>query len=413
MGFLDRFLGNEMSAPEIELARKLGADPEQMRRSARRNSMMQLGGALLGADGRNGVQRTGRALAAYNAGGGGMAPEMERVISAFNMRSAIDQMTAQKAQQEAMQKWANSAEKPAGIPENVWGIVQEAAKLQRWDIVDSAMKEATKYRAPVSVAGGSFTQRAALKLFGTADESQLTPEQKMHAAEEGQRMSLERAATGADKGTTVILPGPKEFSKRSGTKFADFVADLQTSALATSNYADSVGAIDATLGEDPPENSMVLAGKEIASQIPGIANFVDKEKLGRQQAARSDMEDLTLQNLMKLKGATSDRDYATVQRIAPRLQTTREGRQLLVQFAQAKAQQRMKVAQYANTIADQVDEGTISLEQARAKILEYNDKTQISPQYEKIMEKYTGGAKAPAKAGASGGTGDPLIDKYL
>lgn len=233
MGFLDNLFGGQQSPAEMELVQMLGGDPEQMRRNARRNGMLSLASALLGAGGENGVQSTGRALAQFGMSGRGMAPEMDRLMQAFQMRQQIKDLKAGEERKKSLLDFVSKDENFAGVPEQVRGIVQLAAKNGNFDLLDSFVKESFKQKKPAAVAGGSFMARAAAQLgFDPNDASTIPRDRLDEVAQLAQTLSLEAGRSRASNTTVKLPPQESKFQETSGEESAKRYFAMQDAKVA-------------------------------------------------------------------------------------------------------------------------------------------------------------------------------------
>lgn len=412
MGFLDNLFGGQQSPAEMELVQMLGGDPEQMRRNARRNGMLSLASALLGAGGENGVQSTGRALAQFGMSGRGMAPEMDRLVQSFQMRQQIQDMKANAEKQRAMASFAEDPANFVGVPDNVRNYVQFAAKNGQWDVVNSYMQELAKSRKPVSIAGGAAMQRAAAQLgFNPNDAESIPADRLPDIAKLAQQLANERARAGATNvNVAPAQAGEKRFFDTDAEEWAKQTAALQDSAVKTTQYAQNVAGFNSLLGNDPAMLPGELKVRELVAAVPGLGASVDKDALARQTAANAIAQKLGVEELANLSGPDTDKDYTRVMQIGPRLQMTPEGRKLYEQVMAAKAQQRNHVASFANQLQGKIRAGELTIEQAREALRKENERTQVAPLFESALKQFESGKPGAAREEPSE---EELISKWI
>jgi len=404
MGFLTDFFAGRQDPQEAEMIRLLGGDPDGMRRDARRNGMLSLGAMLLGGGQGNGVRRTGQALAQFGQGGRGMAPEMDRLMQSFELKQRIKDMQAGESRKKYLLNFVNDEKNFEGVPENVRGIVQMAAQQGDMTLLDSFVKESLKHRKPEGFAPGDvFARRVAETMgYNTSDDQNIPADRRPEIFKMAQALRLQ---SDKSKGTSVTVnaAGEKKLFDVDAEEFAKQIADLQDSAMKTTTYAQNVAGFDSLLGDDPAMLPGELATREFVAAIPGVGGTIDKQKLARQTAANSVAQKLGVEELANLSGPDTDRDYTRVMKIGPRLNMTPEGRKLFAKITAAKAEQRNRIASYANTLLGRVRNGELRLEQAREELRKENERTQITPLFEDALRQFEQGDGAPKGAASPQG----------
>jgi hypothetical protein len=146
----------------------------------------------------------------------------------------------------------------------------------------------------------------------------------------------------------AMVTAAEEAAKHGAKQEADFNASAQQAA----GYADAVRTLRMT---DPGKyysggmSDFRMDMDNLFSVIPGLAEYVDKEKLGTAQAFSSRYKQVILEKVSPmLKGQTSDRDVRIMLTSGPGLFMQPEGRELLYEIVEENAARAQRIAEAAS-----------------------------------------------------------------
>jgi len=205
-------------------------------------------------------------------------------------------------------------------------------------------------------------------------------------------------SVGAPDIPAIIDAANKAAGRKSGETLATTVDELNKRAQGLSTYANNVSTFNKFAGEDQVVGGgLGVQAKELATGLGlGGALGIDQEALARQRAAQNLSSKIGIEELANLSGPDTDKDFERVLQAGPTLQQTPAGRRLFAEISQAKAQQAQRVAEAANRLSQQVEAGQLTVEQARERLRQEQEKTWLPTDLSKQLSGFTGGA-APAQ----------------
>ncbi len=164
---------------------------------------------------------------------------------------------------------------------------------------------------------------------------------------------LEDVQSSRARGSQQMTPGQKVSSEVS----TDSLKKGQEEANASRNIIQNLNSLEA-LDKGDKIQSGSLANFKIgaakgASAVGSLFGVNINPNTGDSEAFDSIAKNLQLDYQTKLKGATSDRDLATVGKAVPQLTNTKEGRQLMYNWGKALATSKIQFENFRNEWAEQ------------------------------------------------------------
>ena len=358
-------------------------------------------------------------------GGGmeGMLPEMMRMqqLQAQMANQNADnelqrQELALKQQQwQTQQQDAAALEKAYGLPEGAMRSFSEqlgpglADRLKRASINGRLVDQQTgavvgEFPEYVSTDIGPMN-----KLTGQIDPNQVLMQFGLNRARSG--------ATNVNVSPTAIYGATQgafdqEIYKESGKAYVG----IQKEAEAARKMAQDFRQIDTLLGETPTGEGFDQWRLKFAKAARGLGIPVDEKQIATKEAAEGLVNQFALGArspdgpLGGLPGATSDRDIEFLRAIPPGIEQTPQGRKLMVEAQEAKAEHRSKRAaaarEYIRGRNGEVD--PVELDAFKAAY----DKEH--PIYGGLADKWQGRLGQPAAAGGADLSDvDPSLHQYF
>lgn len=401
MGILDNLLGANVDPMQMQIASLLGVqmDPQQLQRRSRAEGLSRIGQALMQAGG--GASGTLSALGAglQNARGAGddvVGRELQRAMQFKQLQESQAQLKARAAMQEQMKTLLPQALK--NLPPEVAQIVSLQAASGDPAMMNKAFE--TILNPPQPKMPSNKAQLALAMAQG--DPAAKMAYEKLVADEQARAQAgRTNVSVGAPDIPAIIKAANEAAGKKSGEALATTVDELNKRAQGLSTYANNVSTFNKFAGEDQVVGGgLGVQAKELATGLGlGGALGIDQEALARQRAAQNLSSKIGIEELANLSGPDTDKDFDRVLQAGPTLQQTPAGRRLFAEISQAKAQQAQRVAEAANRLSQQVEAGQLTVEQARERLRQEQEKTWLPTDLSKQLSGFTGGA-APAQPAA-------------
>ena len=396
MGFFDNLLGSDVDPRQMQMAQMLGLDidPKDLQRRARQRSLADMGAAMAQSSGRGGIlSALGGALQSTRGSGDRLLnDEISRTMQFRQFQEQQGQLKQRALMQQQIKQLLPQALK--GMPPEMAQMIALQASSGDTTLMNKALEQLMK----PPTAGKTLYERAA------AGDQNAVQALKLQQAD-----ALARAQGGApvvnvgspDLGA-LMTAASKAFGKGGGEAFSANVDEANKRAEGLSRYAANVRAFNDIAGEDQVVGgSLGVQAKEFLTGV-GLGGAVDQEKLARQRAAVNLSSKSGIEELANLSGPDTDKDFERVMQAGPMLQQTPKGRALFAEITQAKARQAQQIARYANEQSRAVEEGKITVEQARENVRRKNEQTLVTPAFDKRLEALGfggGGSAAPAASG--------------
>jgi hypothetical protein len=284
----------------------------------------------------------------------------------------------------------------AGRDDNIRTIEQDRFKITQERQPDGSYKEIARspLDAPVIAKPEGFTdtyKNVAFEMFGTANPSELTAQQRKDLGNEiKSREAAKRPVT------NVNLPAP---SKAILDVDKETLTGLTSSANSARSIANYTRNINSLIG-DQQGSGVVKLGADVQNYLGIKSPTANVNQVVQAIATKGATEIRTPGS-----GSTSDLEFNAYRSAFPTLATSKEGRQLMIQIADANATRNAKLSDWARK---NVQEGTFSYEGLAA----YDNSLgqAVSDNVRKKVDELTGNVQtAPGKLSPEG---QSVFDKY-
>lgn len=418
MGILDNLLGANVDPMQMQIASLLGVqmDPKQLQRRSRAEGLSRIGQALMQAGGGAGGTLSALGAGLQDARGAGddvVGRELQRAMQFKQLQESQAQLKARAAMQEQMKTLLPQALK--NLPPEVAQLVSLQAASGDPTMMNKAFE--TILNPPQPKMPSNKAQLALAMAQG--DPAAKMAYEKLVADEQARaqagRTNVNVAAP--DIGAAIAAANEAALKKRaqeSGGGLAATVDELNKNAQAFSKYAKNVDLFNQLAGEDQVVGGgLGVQAKELVTSLGLGDKFgIDQKKLANQRTAQSLATEIGIEKLAGLGGSDTNQDFTRVLEAGPALQQTPEGRRVFGEVTKAQAERAQRLAEAANRLSQQVEAGQLTVEQARERLRQEQEKTWLSPDLSKKINTLTGGSGTPIRqpaAPASDGWGVEVI----
>lgn len=376
MSILNNLLGANVDPMQRQLATLLGVqiDPASLQRRARQQGLSRIGQALMQAGGGAGgtLAALGQGLqAAQGSGNDLLDQEMRRTLQFRQLQEQQATLKQRAAMQEQMKTLLPSALKgmdpdQAQLVSLMVASGDPAMQQQAFKILTEKPKgPSNKAQLALAAAQGDQAAQAALERLN-ADE--------LARAQAG-RTSVNVAAPDIAGAINASLDAA---GKGRGKAFQTEVEGLNARAQGLAEYANNLEAFNALAGD-----SQTLGGETGVKIKEGLSALgiggIDQERLARERAAVSLQTKTGIAELANFKGPTTDFEFNKVLEAGPALQQSPNGRKAMAAFARERAQQQQRLAEFANDLDLQVQQGVKTIAQAREELRKAQEQRWLSP----------------------------------
>lgn len=374
MSILNNLLGANVDPMQQQLASLLGVqvDPASLQRRARQQGLSRIGQALMQAGGGAGgtLAALGQGLqAAQGSGNDLLTQEMQRTLQ---FRQLQEQQMALK-QRAAMQEQIKAI-----LPNALKGMDPDQAQLVSL-MVGSGEPNAmqTVLKMLTEKPKGPSNEWELRLAAANGDPAAALRQRQADALARAQavRPSVNVAAPDIAGAINASLDAA---GKGRGKAFETEVEGLNTRAQGLAEYANNLESFNVLAGDVQTLGGEMGVKIKEALSAAGISG-IDQERLARERAAISLQTKTGIAELANFKGPTTDFEFNKVLEAGPALQQSPDGRKAMAAFARERAQQQQRLAEFANDLSTQVEQGQKTIAEAREELRRAQEQRWLSP----------------------------------
>lgn len=374
MSILNNLLGANVDPMQQQLASLLGVqvDPASLQRRARQQGLSRIGQALMQAGGGAGgtLAALGQGLqAAQGSGNDLLTQEMQRTLQ---FRQLQEQQMALK-QRAAMQEQIKAI-----LPNALKGMDPDQAQLVSL-MVGSGEPNAmqTVLKMLTEKPKGPSNEWELRLAAANGDPAAALRQRQADALARAQavRPSVNVAAPDIAGAINASLDAA---GKGRGKAFETEVEGLNTRAQGLAEYANNLESFNVLAGDVQTLGGEMGVKIKEALSAAGISG-IDQERLARERAAVSLQTKTGIAELANFKGPTTDFEFNKVLEAGPALQQSPDGRKAMAAFARERAQQQQRLAEFANDLSTQVEQGQKTIAEAREELRRAQEQRWLSP----------------------------------
>lgn len=374
MSILNNLLGANVDPMQQQLASLLGVqvDPASLQRRARQQGLSRIGQALMQAGGGAGgtLAALGQGLqAAQGSGNDLLTQEMQRTLQ---FRQLQEQQMALK-QRAAMQEQIKVI-----LPNALKGMDPDQAQLVSL-MVGSGEPNAmqTVLKMLTEKPKGPSNEWELRLAAANGDPAAALRQRQADALARAQavRPSVNVAAPDIAGAINASLDAA---GKGRGKAFETEVEGLNTRAQGLAEYANNLESFNVLAGDAQTLGGEMGVKIKEALSAAGISG-IDQERLARERAAISLQTKTGIAELANFKGPTTDFEFNKVLEAGPALQQSPDGRKAMAAFARERAQQQQRLAEFANDLSTQVEQGQKTIAEAREELRRAQEQRWLSP----------------------------------